>query len=102
MPKYTVIIANIVNNQLLRHTEYLAQFSLPAAKKFVIEFEKMISRLEDNPYQFPVDLTVNIPKKEYRKALFYKRYKGLFFTKRRDVFLDAVVDGRQDPETYFS
>ena len=96
MPKNKVIFGSRMDNMLLRHVEFLARVSVPAAKQFRDEFKKVIREIEDNPYQFPYEVDMNLPAHTYHKALFAKRYKALFIVEGKMVYLDAVVDCRQD------
>lgn len=93
---YTVVFASRVDAQLLKHTEFLARVSVPAAKAFRNAFAQLLEELETNPFRFPVETDLNLPKELYRKALFAKRYKALFSVQGSTVYLDAVVDCRQD------
>lgn len=81
---------------LIQHARFLAKVSVPAAKRMVSEFELVLDSLEENPYQYPIDDDCNLPRDMYRKALFCKRYKALFSVSDTKVFLDAVVDCRQN------
>lgn len=81
---------------LIRHAGFLARVSIPAAKRMVREFQSLLDDLENNPLQFPVDGDYNLPPGVYRKALFCKWYKALFFVEGAKVYLDAVLDCRQD------
>ena len=96
MPKYNVIFGSRVDNMLLRHVEFLARVSVPAARQFRDAFKKVIREIEDNPYQFPYEADMNLPADTYRKALFAKRYKALFLVENKTVYPDAVVDCRQE------
>ena len=62
----------------------------------------MLDALEENPFQFPVETEYELPAGQYRKALFYKRYKALFIVEGKNVYLDAVLDCRQDNEKYLA
>ena len=96
MSKNKVILGSRVDAMLLRHVEFLARVSIPAAKRFREEFKKVVRDMADNPYQFPYEADMNLPADTYRKALFAKRYKALFLLEGETVYLDAVVDCRQD------
>lgn len=95
MAGYRVLVASRVKGQLLRHTEFLARVSVPAARRFRDEYAGVLRQLEENPYQFPVDTDLNLPEGLYRKALFAKRYKALFLIEGNTVWLDAVADCRE-------
>ena len=100
MARYTVLLAGRVDSQLIRHIRFLAKVSLPAAKRFRKEYSEILDRLEENPFQFPIDTDPNLPKDMYRKALFAQRYKALFMVENKTVYLDAVVDCRQSAAAY--
>ena len=55
MAKYTIIISSRVDQQLIRHIEFLAKVSIKAARNLRAEYADVLDRLEDNPYQFPLD-----------------------------------------------
>jgi plasmid stabilization system protein ParE len=92
---YQVILARRVDGMLLKHVEFLARVSVPAARKFRGEFATLLKRLAENPMQFPVEEGRGLPD-GYRSAVFAKRYKALFIIEGHTVYLDAVLDCRQD------
>jgi hypothetical protein len=98
MAKYTVILSSRVEAQLRKHMEFLARVSIPAAKRFRAEYARILDRLENNPHQFPLETDPNLPAGLYREALFARRYKALFSIAEDTVYLDAVVDCRQQNE----
>lgn len=100
MGKYTVIVSKRADAMLIRHARFLANVSVPAAKSLVKEFEKTVAALEDNPFQFPLETEYDLPPEVFRKALFCKRYKALFSVEGNSVFLDAVLDCRQENSKY--
>jgi plasmid stabilization system protein ParE len=101
MPKYQIIFAKRVEQMVLRHTEFLARISVPAAKAFYKEFEDTLGRMKENPYQFPPEDDMNLPDGQYRKAPFAKRYKAIFTVEQETIYLDAVVDCRMDNKNNF-
>lgn len=102
MGKYTVIVSKRADTMLIRHARFLANVSTPAAKGLKKDFSKVLDALEENPFQFPVETEYELPAGQYRKALFYKRYKVLFTVEGKNVYLDAVLDCRQDNEKYLA
>ncbi len=100
MGNYTVIVSRRADAMLISHARFLANVSVPAAKELVQEFEKILDSLEENPFQFPVETDYELPPGQFRKALFYKRYKALFSVEDNTVYLDAVLDCRQDNAKY--
>ena len=96
MAKYNVIVAERADKMLVRHARFLAKASKPAALRLADGFEALLRELGDNPYQFPAETDANLPKGLYRKALFCKWYKAVFIVENQNVYLDAVLDCRQD------
>lgn len=94
--KYEVILSRHADEMLIRHARFLAQVSPKAARKMVREFEKILDTLETSPLQFPVEEDYNLPKGIYRKVLFCKWYKALFMVQDQRVYLDVVLDCRQE------
>lgn len=100
--KYTVIPSSRVDSQLLRHVEFISRVSISAAKRFRGEFAEVLDGLELNPLQFPPETDPNLPEGMYHKAFFAKWYKALFIIDSQNfiVYLDAVVDCRQNTDSY--
>lgn len=67
-----------------------------AAKILRDAFKDTIGKLYSNPFQFQEELDLNLPKGKYRRAILLRRYKVVFFGKGKKVFVDAVVNCRQD------
>lgn len=94
MGKFIVIFDPALDQMLLKHTEFISRVSVPAAERFVEDFEAITRRLSENPYQFPSCDDPNLAD-TYRKAIFAKWYKMIFSVEDDTVYVDAVVDGRQ-------
>lgn len=94
MGKFKVIFDPALDQILLKHTEFISRVSVPAAERFLDEFEAVIQRLSENPYQFSSCDDPNLAD-TYRKAVFAKWYKMIFSVEGNTVYIDAVVDGRQ-------
>lgn len=102
MGKYAVTVSKRADAMLVRHTRFLANVSVPAAKELTKDFSKVLDALEDNPFQFPFETEYDLPPGQFHKALFYKRYKALFYVEGETVYLDAVLDCRQDNSRYWA
>lgn len=100
MGKYRIRTASRIDGQLLQHTQFLSNVSIKAAKRFRDEYAETLRSIRDNPYQFPYDTDRNLPEGLYRKAIFARRYKALFYVNDDTVYLDAVVDCRMDVSNY--
>jgi len=97
--KYEVSLSYGAERMLLQHTEFLTRVNPAAARRLISSLKKAKRRLSDNPYQFPYtdDLDVpGIPPETYRKCLFEKRYKAIFLIEKNDVYIDVIIDCRQE------
>ena len=97
--KYKVLLAGRADKMLLTHTEFLSRVSLIAAHRLLADFKKITSSLTENPLRFPFadDLDVpGIPLKTYRKCLFDGRYKALYLIEGNEVYIDSIIDTRQE------
>lgn len=94
--KYQVTFHPGVNSQLESHAEFIARVSLPAAYRMKEEFDVILGRLAENPFQFPPMQNPNLPADTYRGASFAKWYQIVFSVESYMVYVDAVVDMRSD------
>lgn len=95
MNKYKVIVSRHVAENLLSYVEFISNVSTKTARQFIAEYEVILVRLEENPLQFQVDTSFDNPH-GYRRAIFSKWYKCLFVIEGTTVYLDSIVDCRQD------
>ena len=96
---YDVVIARRAEKMLLSHTEFLARVSTSAARRLFADFKKVMGSLSENPFQFPFADELDapdIPIDTYRKCLLEKRYKALFLVEGNNVYIDAIIDCRQE------
>ena len=94
--KYTVIIQDPATEMLLQHARFLAGVSEPAAKRLSSEFNSKAKTLEKMPERCPWVNHPLIPKQKYRKLIFEKHYMLIFQIIGEFVYVDAMVDCRQD------
>ena len=97
--KYNVELSERAELMLLHHIEFLAQVSISAAKRLIKSSKNLITKLKSNPemYTFADDIDVpGIPYKTYRKYIFEKRYKALYLIEGNNVFIDVIIDTRQE------
>lgn len=102
--EHKIILSEIAEEMLLTHTEFIARISTTAARKLLSEFKKIKGRLSRNPHQFPFADEIDAPgisPKTYRKCLFYNRYKALFLIEDDNVYIDAIIDCRQENAELF-
>lgn len=81
---------------LVSHARFLAQVSEAVAIRLINAFQESVSSLKQFPERKPWLNDPLIPNCKYRKLLFEKRYLLVYQIKGTTVYVDAVVDTRQD------
>lgn len=94
--KYRVIVSERAKQMLVSHAAFLAKTSLSAAEQLTVSFEKAANSLEDMPQRCSWLKGEYIPRNVYRFILFEKRYMLIFQIIDDIVYVDYVVDCRQD------
>ena len=94
--KYTVIVSEHAKQMLVSHAAFLAQTSVNAAQRLADSFEKIAGSLEFMPQRCTWLTNEFIPRNMYRYILFEKRYMIIFQIKDNTVYVDHVIDCRQD------
>ena len=94
--KYKVIISDEAAQMLVSHSRFLAQVSEKAALDLIAEFSEKAKSLEEFPERNPWLSDPYIPAGKYRKLLMGKRYLLIYQIKGDTVYVDYVVDCRQD------
>ncbi|MFZ3170929.1 MAG: type II toxin-antitoxin system RelE/ParE family toxin [Carboxydocellales bacterium] len=94
--KYTVIISDEATQMLVSHSRFLAQVSEKAALNLIAEFSEQAKSLEEFPERNPWLSDPFIPAGKYRKLLMGKQYLLIYQVKGDTVYVDYVVDCRQD------
>jgi plasmid stabilization system protein ParE len=93
---YQVIISEEAARMLASHARFLAQVSETAALSLIAEFDEKAKLLKQFPERNPRLSDPLIPTGKYRKLLIAKRYLLIYLVKGDKVYVDAVVDCRQD------
>jgi hypothetical protein len=93
---YTVAISERASEMLVYHARFLANVSKTAAQRLISQFELMSKSLRKQPERFPWLSDPMLPEHKYRKLLFEKRYLLIYQIKEDTVYIDAMVDCRQD------
>ncbi|HBW37863.1 type II toxin-antitoxin system RelE/ParE family toxin [Desulfosporosinus sp. BICA1-9] len=94
--RYTVVISDEAKQMLISHARFLAQVSEHAATWLIEDFQVRAKSLEQFPERNPGLIDKLIPSEKYRKLLLEKRYLLVYQIKENTVYVDAVVDTRQD------
>ncbi|CUH97389.1 hypothetical protein P22_3517 [Propionispora sp. 2/2-37] len=93
---YTVIISGEATQRLVAHARFLAQVNEAAALRLIEFFRETAKSLEQFPERNPGLADPLIIAGKYRKLLLEKRYLLVYQIKETFVYVDAVVDTRQD------
>jgi plasmid stabilization system protein ParE len=104
MSEYEVILSRRAENMIIAHTEFLARVSPNAARKLLMDFRKVIKVLKVTPFRYPFadeQDVQGIPYETYRKCLFDGRYKALYLVDEVIVYIDAIIDCRQENRNLF-
>jgi plasmid stabilization system protein ParE len=105
MPKkYNVTVSALARQMLVDNIDFLWRVSDDAANRLELDFEKVIRRIEDNPFQFPFADTLDIsgiPLNTYRKCVMESHYKVLFRVEGDEARIEAVIDSRRENKNLF-
>jgi len=93
---YHVMLSQDAKQMLDAHVAFLAQSSEPAAQKLADSAIEAINSLRSMPFRCPKFLEANIPLNQYRYLLFEKRYALIFEIKDNIVFIEYIIDCRQE------
>lgn len=89
---YNIDIDKDAINMLVDHVSFLKRVSYKAASRLNIEFYEGVQRIIENPYGY----TYLDENKTYRKYIFYKRYLIIYLVEKNIIYIDYIVDTRQN------
>ena len=87
--KFQVIVSKRAAQQLMEHAAFTAQLDERLAYQLVTDFRTAAASLQLFPYRNPVLRSEVFPAEKYRKMIIYQ-------IKGERVFVEYVIDGRQD------
>ena len=94
--KYKVIISDRAKEMLGMHIRFLAQVNKPAAKKLKERLVTEIRSLQDMPQRYSFFNETYIPANKYHKLYIENWYVVLYQIRDDAVYVDWIVDCRQD------
>lgn len=94
--KYTVIISDRARQMLGQQIRFMATASASAAQKTRKSLVEAMRSLETMPGRFPFLEEEYLPKNKYHKMYVAKWYLVLYQIKDNCVYVDWIVDCRQD------
>ena len=95
-PQYKIVVSDRVRQMLVCHARFLAQKSPAAARKIKNDLMDAIRSLYQMPERFPFLYAEFIPPNKYHKMFVEKWYLILYQIKDQTVYVDYIVDCRQD------
>ncbi|MDR3542930.1 MAG: type II toxin-antitoxin system RelE/ParE family toxin [Desulfosporosinus sp.] len=95
-PHYKVLVSDRSRQMLANHVRFMAQKSPTAARKVKNELMDAILSLRQMPERFPFMEAEFIPPNKYHKIFVEKWYLILYQIKDQTVYVDCIVDCRQD------
>lgn len=94
--KYNVIISERAIDMMTSHIRFLAQVIEEAAEKVKSKLVKEIRNLENFQERGAWIVNNYLPANKYRKLIIDSRYLIIYQIKDDNIFVDYVVDCRQD------
>lgn len=94
--KYKVIISELATREVSSHISFLANVSKQAAKETKQRLVEAIGSLSEMPGRFPFLDEEYIPKNKYHKMYVQSWYLVLYQIKDDTVYVDYILDCRQD------
>ncbi len=96
MKQFNVVLSARATSDMVSHVSFLAKVSTSAAKKLAQDFRIAAESLERLPLRNPFLTGEYLPQNKYRYLIFAKRYLLIYQVKNDTVFVDYVLDCRQD------
>jgi plasmid stabilization system protein ParE len=93
---YHVVISERAGEMLVQHARFLAQVSTQAADKLRIDIVEAVKSLQEFPERGSWLVDPLLPANRYRKLLVDKRYLLIYQIKDDTVYIDYLVDCRQN------
>ncbi|MFC6457907.1 MULTISPECIES: type II toxin-antitoxin system RelE/ParE family toxin [Paenibacillaceae] len=96
MPRYKIVVSDRARQMLAVHVRFLAEKSPDAARKTKNELLQAIRSLAQMPERYPFLEAEFIPSNKYHKMFVDKWYLVLYQIQDEIVYVDFIVDCRQD------
>jgi plasmid stabilization system protein ParE len=95
-PQYRVIVSDRARQMLAAHVRFLARQSPSGARQLKNDLVDAIRSLDRMPERFPFLKAEFIPVNKYHKMFVAKWYLILYQIKDQTVYVDYILDCRQD------
>ncbi|WP_418790866.1 type II toxin-antitoxin system RelE/ParE family toxin [Phosphitispora sp. TUW77] len=97
-PQYKVIVSDRARQMLAGHVQFMAQKNPSVAREVKNQLMDAIRSLHQLPERYPFLNAEFIPLNKYHKMFVEKWYLVLYQIKDQIVYIDYIVDCRQDYE----
>ena len=94
--KYKVIVSDRAKEMLGMHIRFLAQVNKPAAARLKQRLVEQIRSLQEMPQRYQFFNETYIPANKYHKLYVENWYLVLYQIKDSTVYVEWIVDCRQD------
>ena len=94
--KYRIIVFQKAEEMLYKHLAFIANVSKEASVKEKNRIIRSMRNLSEDPDIYPFLDEEFIPKNKYHKMVVDKRYMILYQIKDKTVYVDYIIDTRQD------
>lgn len=94
--KFQVIVSKRAAQQLVEHAVFMARLEERLARQLAADFWKAADSLQSFLYRNPILRSSVFVTEKYRKMVFGKWYLLIYQIKGERVFVEYVIDGRQD------
>lgn len=95
-PRFKVLVSERARQMLAGHVRFLAEKSPDAARRTKNELLQAIRSLEQMPERYPFLNAEFIPPNKYHKMFVEKWFLVLYQIQDQIVYVDHIVDCRQD------
>ena len=96
--KYRVVVSPRAARQLSQHAAFVARLDEAVARKLTREFSECAAALAEMPFRWPLLRSSVFSHEKYRKVIFDTWYLLLYQVREDVVYIEYVIDGRQDYE----
>ena len=94
--KYKIIISDKASDMLQKHIAFIGNVSKTSAKKEKDNIVSAIKKLKEDAQIYPFFENEFSPRNKYHKYVVSKRYIILYQIKDNVVYVDYILDTRQD------
>ncbi len=94
--EYKIIISEKAMEMLSTHIAFIANVSKEAAIKQKNKLLTEIKEISNMPEKYPWLSNELLPANKYHKKIVDKRYIIIYQVKANNIFVDYIIDGRQD------